>query len=120
MHASKRFLFGGGDACCMSTLTARDLPLVEPAREISYAAVVKNPQSVDKNTQKLTVVAHQQDRPVIFLKRVLERLDRFDVEMVRRFVEDQQVRPGQHDHCERNTRSLSARECRSIPLDFIS
>src|SRR5207344_3092880 len=51
-------------------------------------------------------------RPVVALDRGFERLDRVDVEMVRRLVEDEEVRAAAHEQEQLEARALAARERR--------
>ena len=52
----------------------------------------------------------QQHRAFVFLERNVQRVDRLEIEVVGRFVEDQHVRLLQHDPAEQQTRRLAAGE----------
>jgi hypothetical protein len=57
-------------------------------------------------------VAHQQQRAGIALQRVFEQLQRFDVEIVGRLVEHQQVGRPREQPRQQQTVALAAREAR--------
>ena len=56
--------------------------------------------------EQILIVRHQQNRPVEFLQGDVERVDRFEIEVVRRLVEDEHVRLLQHDPAEQQARGL--------------
>ena len=56
------------------------------------------------------IVRDQEDRAVVGVERVLERLAALDVEVVRRLVEHEQVRAGRDERREREPAALAARE----------
>jgi hypothetical protein len=63
------------------------LPLDERIIEVLEVRAVERPHARRNLAQKGTVVTHQQHRALVFVERVLERLNVLDVEMVGRFVE---------------------------------
>ena len=65
------------------------------------------PQAIRDHGQKVHVVAHQNDRAAISRKRIYKRLTRFNIEVVRRLVEDQQMRGRERGKQQRQTRFLS-------------
>src|SRR5665213_3892891 len=65
-------------------------------------------------------MAYKNDRPIVALYCILDRLDRFHIQVVRRLVEDQQVGSGQHHHRKRNTGPLPTRERRRSPRGLIA
>src|SRR5690606_6568806 len=72
--------------------------------------VTQRPDAGRERAEQRAVVAHDENGPVVRLDRILERLDRFDVEVVRRLVEDQQVRAGEHHQREGESGRLAAGE----------
>ena len=60
--------------------------------------------------QQILVVRHEQHRALILLERHVQRVDRFQVQMVRRLVEHEHVGLLEHDAAEQQPRRLAARE----------
>src|SRR6201987_632745 len=56
---------------------------------------------------------HQQHSAFIALQSNIQRIDRFQIEVVRRFVKDKNVRFLQHQLAEEQARCFTTRECRS-------
>src|SRR5687768_13073652 len=103
----------------MRTLGAHCFPFAEASGKVGDAPLVQHPDAVYENPQQLAVMADENHRTIIFLKGVLERLDRLDVEMIGRLIENQQVRFCEHDHRKRHPCTLTAGETRSTALHFI-
>ena len=90
-------------------------PLLQP---VAVAADVFAPAPVAFRDQRLRddvveeapVVAHQQQRAAVALQRVLEELERLDVEVVGRLVEHQQVRGLREEPREQQAVALAARQ----------
>src|SRR6478609_540673 len=68
------------------------LPLDERAVEVADMRTIEPPDARRHLTQEGAIVADQQHGALVLLERVLECLDVLDVEMVRRLVEDQEIR----------------------------
>ena len=66
------------------------------------------------------VVADEDHRPFVPLDRVLERFDGFDVEVIGRLVQHEQIRVGQHEHRQRHPSPLTPRERRCPTLHLVS
>ena len=62
--------------------------------------------------QEPAVVRHEQDGAVVAAERALELLDRLDVEVVRRLVEDEAVDAAGGQQCETGAGALARRERR--------
>ncbi|MPL74802.1 hypothetical protein SDC9_20621 [bioreactor metagenome] len=86
--------------------------IVAPAAGIDRGAAValhrdrRRRDAVDE----VAVVADQQHGAVIFAEDVLQQIQRLDVEIVRRLVEDQQVRGLRHDPRKQKPRPFAARQ----------
>src|SRR5437016_5005500 len=104
----------------MGPLAALFLPFLETAAKIADVPFVQHPHSRCQRPQKRSVVAYKKDRSFVRIQSVLERLDGFDVEVVRRLVEHQQVRPEEDHHCEGDASPLSARERIRFSLTLIA
>ena len=59
---------------------------------------------------QIVVVRDQQDRALIALQRNVERVDRFQIEVVRRLVENENIGLLQHELAEEQARGFSAGE----------
>src|SRR5688572_16777490 len=80
--------------------------LVRPFEIVNRAAVeVPHPRA--DFLQQILVVRHQEDRALVFLQRHVQRVDRFQIEVVGRLVEHQHVRLLQHDPAEEQARRLA-------------
>src|SRR5687767_12029697 len=98
----------------MRTLLAHSFPLSETAAKIDYTTIVKNPHACRQRAEQCTVVTDEYYRSIEVLDRVFECLDRFDIEMIGRLVEHQQVCTGENHHRERHSRLLtSGKGCRN-------
>jgi len=71
-------------------------------------AVAHLDDPVGDAVEEVAVVRDEDDRADEALERRLERLDRVDVEVVRRLVEDEQVRTAHHQEQELEARALAA------------
>ena len=94
----------------MGPFGAHRFPLFEAARKISDASVVEYPRPRRERPQQGAVMAHENNGPAEFGDGIFERFDRFDVEMVGRLIKDQEIRPGQHYHRERDAGTLATRQ----------
>ena len=110
VYLPQRLLLGGADRGGVRPLRAHFLPLRETAGELGHVPLVQDPDPRRQRAQQRPVVAHEDHRAVVSLDRVLQRLDRFDVQMIRRLVQNEQVGARQHQHRERETRALAARQ----------
>src|SRR5688572_29960029 len=75
--------------------------------EIVNRAAVEVPHPGADFLQQILVVRHQEDRALVFLQRHVQRVDRFQIEVVGRLVEHQHVRLLQHDPAEEQARRLA-------------
>ena len=75
MYLPQRLLLSSAHSGGVRPLRTHFLPLRETAGELRHAALVQDPDSRRQRAQQRPVVTHQDHRPVIFLDRVLERLD---------------------------------------------
>ena len=55
-------------------------------------------------------MAHEDHRALILVERVLDRLDALHVQMIGRLVEHEEIRLGERDDRQRDSRALTARE----------
>ena len=72
--------------------------------------ILQTPDAGTQAAQQCPVVAHQQDRTLVTLERILQRLDRFHIEVIGRFIEHQQVGLLQRHHRQGDTCKLATRE----------
>ena len=94
-------------------LVAADADVVGPAAVVgAQAAVLDRDDPLGDGIEHCAVVRDEQDRAGKRLERRLERLAAFEVEVVRRLVEDEEVRAGGDDEREREPPALAARELR--------
>ena len=93
--------------------------LLQPARVVALvgdaAATVELEDPAGDVVQEIAVVGDRDDRPRVVEQVALEPRDRFGVEMVRRLVEQQQVRLAQQQPAERDAAPLAAGERASRP-----
>ena len=94
----------------MRPLGADFFPLRKPAREFGNVPLVEHPHPGCQSAEQLAVVAHEDHGSLVPFDRVLERLDRLDVEVVGRLVEHEQVGSREHEHGERHPGPLPAGE----------
>ena len=67
------------------------------AADIFFHALPRKVQhAVSQAVHKIAVVRYNEQRPVVFLQCTLKRFARGNVEMVRRLVQQKQVRAGKH------------------------
>src|SRR5690606_31749889 len=92
----------------------------ESALEDLHATVAEGPDARRQRAQERAVVAHEDDGAVVGIDRILQRLYRLDVEMVRRLVEEDEVRAGQHDHGEGEAGLLAAGEGAGAAVDLVA
>jgi hypothetical protein len=78
------------------------------ALEIDDPAVLEVPHAGADFFEQVFVVGDQQHRAVVFLKRDVERVDRLEVEVIGRFVQDEHVWLEQHQTAEQQTCRLAA------------
>ena len=62
------------------------------SEELLHAPILDHPDAIGDAVDKVTVVRHEKDRPFVVFEDLFQRLARGDIEVVRRLVEDQQVR----------------------------
>lgn len=62
---------------------------------------------------KITVVGHEDERPLVVLQRILKPFARVDVQVVRRLVEDEQVDLLIHQHTQPQTALFAAGKTRN-------
>ena len=92
-------------------LSGRDaLVLLIRAREILYFALVETPDACRHFIDEVFVVGHQQHRAFELLQRNVQRVDRFEIQMVRGLVKYQHVRLLQHQFAEDQPGCFAARE----------
>ena len=84
--------------------------IVHAARIFARGAVVDQDKPVGGEFEHMPVVADQYHRAVKPVQGLDQRLTRIDVEVVRRFVEDQQVRRIAGDQRQREPRAFAARQ----------
>ena len=77
----------------MRPFRAHDFPLTESAVELRDVAIMQHPDPCREGAQEFAIMADQDHGPLVPLDRILERFDRLHVQMVRGFVEHQQVVP---------------------------
>ena len=90
------------------------------AAEHRQAPVAELPDPRDGRVEERPVVARDEERPGTPAEVLLEPLDRTDVEVVRRLVEEHQVRVADHEPGERGTRLLSAGQRRRGPHPLVA
>ena len=90
------------------------------AAERREAAVAQLPDAGDRRVEERPVVGGDEQRAGPPAEVLLEPLDRADVEVVRRLVEQQQVRVGDHEACEGRPRLLAAGERRRRPGPLVA
>ena len=71
-------------------------------------AVVEVPHPRTHFFDQVLIVRHQEDRALEFLQRDIECVDRFEVEVVGRFVEHQDVRLLKHDPAQQQPGGFAA------------
>src|SRR5205085_10613591 len=114
------FLFRGFYRRRVLALRRDNLPIRKIAIEVGNVAVVQHPETRGKRTEQLPIVAYEHHGAVVVLDRIFERLDRFDIQMVRRLIENQQVGPTEHQHRQRNTSTFAARQRVRAPLHLVA
>src|SRR6185436_13143179 len=84
--------------------------IFQVAVERRRAPRVDEDQLVSDRAQQMPIVRDQHDCAFVVLQRDCERLAHFEVEMIRRLVEQQQVRSPEADERQHQSRLLAARE----------
>ena len=84
--------------------------VVVRAAEIDDAGCFDLDDARRDRRDELAVMAHEDHRAGIVLERQVQRLDRLHVEVVRRLVHEDDVRPLQHDLAEQHAAALATRE----------
>src|SRR6266576_3228765 len=110
VYLPQGLLLRGADRGGVRPLRAHFLPLRETAGELGQVPLVQDPDPRRQRAEQGPVVTHEDHRAVVSLERVLERLDRFDVQMIRRLVQNEEVGARQHQDRERETGALAARQ----------
>ena len=91
-----------------SELVVLALPLRVRSLEVFDLVFVEVPQPRRHFVDQVVIVRHQQHRAFVALQRDVERVDGFEVQVVRRLVEDEDVRLGQDQLAEHQSRLLAA------------
>src|ERR1700738_787022 len=87
------------------------LPLRVWALEVlDRRVVLEVPQTRRHFINQVVIVRYQQHRALVTLQRDVERVDRFQIEMVRRLIKDEDVGLGENELAERQPRLLAAGE----------
>ena len=79
------------------------------------AVAVDDQQAGADAVQEVTIVADDDERPLVAAERLLQRLPRGDVEVVGRLVQHQDVAREEHDLRHRETAPLAARQPAHLP-----
>ena len=82
--------------------------VLEIAVELRQPAVGDDQELVGRGAQQVAVVRHEHERAFELRQRDRQRLARFQVEVVGRLVEEQEVGPLPHDQRQREPRFLAA------------
>src|SRR6266851_2531427 len=88
----------------------RLIVLVRPFEVRDLVVALKMPDSRCHLVYQIVIVGHQQHRTVKTLQRNIQRVDRFQIQMVRRLVEHQHIRLLQHQLAKQQARGFSAGE----------
>ena len=95
-------------------------PLHERAVEVPKTRAVERPHPRGDFAQERAIVTHQQHRAVVFVEGILQRFDVLDVEMVRGFVENEQVGLRERHERERHARPFTTAQRPDLTLHFIA
>src|SRR2546423_9614760 len=95
----------------MLPLATLFFPFRERSGEIRYAPLMQNPHARGERFKHRPVVADQQYRAFVFLERVLECFDGFDIQVICWLIEQEEIRPLKDHHRERDPRSFASRQC---------
>ena len=88
-----------------------DLPVTRKAhRIVRDDAILQFPHARCKAVDKIAVVAHEQERPVVALHRLLDPLAGRDIEVVRRLVKNEKIHFLVHQNAELQSAQLTAGE----------
>ena len=97
-------------------LTPLPIKLREPAAIKLQLAFLEMQDERDGGIEQVAVVADQQDGPRIARDEVLQPKGAFEVEIVRRLVEEKQIGLGEEEGGERNAHAPAAGKLRARPL----
>src|SRR5437868_14352747 len=86
--------------CYPKDLIVLALPLLVRPLEVLDLAVLEDPQPRGDFIDQVVIVGDQQHRALVFLQRDVERIDGFEIEMIRWLIEDQKVRLSQDELAE--------------------
>ena len=120
LNAPERFVLGRDDRRRVLSFSRDRFPLAKVSVEVGDVLFVKHPNPCRERAQQFAIVAHEQHAAFVLIDGILERFDRLDVEMVRRLVENQQIRAAEHQHRERDSRALAAGERVGASLHFVA
>ena len=109
---------GGGNRGLLLAPLLDEVGVVAPV--LVADAVPKLEDAADEAVEEVAVVGDDQDRPLIAEQGVLKDLPGLDVEVVRRFVEDEEVRVRQEDLQEGEARFLPAGEDGDLLVDVVA
>ena len=119
-HSSSRAsVFCRAEAFFSST-SRRRLLLLEPRRVVAFAgnaaAVVEFQNPLGRVVEEVAIVRHGDDRACVLVEMPLQPGDALGIEMVRRFVEQQQVGLFQQELAQRDAALFAAGECRHVGI----
>src|SRR5579871_1230495 len=97
-----------GGLRCFAFLVGQEVR-VRPL-EVVDVAVIERPDARGHFVEQIVVMGDEENGAFVFLQRDVQRVDRFEIEVVRRLVEDQNVRLEQHQPAEKNARRFASRE----------
>ncbi len=80
------------------------------ALEIVDVTVVEVPDASGNFVEKIVVVGDEEDGAFVFLQRDVECVDGFEIEVIARLVEDENVGLEQHEAAEKDARGFAAGE----------
>src|SRR5437868_12149908 len=71
--------------------------LIVGALEVFDAAAIEAPDTRGDFFDQIVIMADQQDRAIVLLQRDVQGVDRFEIQVIRRVIEDQHVRLLEHE-----------------------
>jgi len=80
------------------------------AFEIVDVTVVEVPDARGNFVEKIVVVGDEENSALVFLQRDVKRVDGFEIEVIARLVEDENVGLEEHEAAEKDTSSFAAGE----------
>src|SRR5205823_13923124 len=87
---------------------------------IAHAAFAFESENRGTNAiQKIAIMTHHDDAPAEGDERFLEQAQRSEIEIVRRFVEHQNVAAALQDFCEEHPAPFAAAELRNLRVDAL-